>query len=50
MIGIGMLLLGVVLMVISRFVYRDFFKRKPEAADPGILEGTVIAQASVAPE
>jgi amino acid transporter len=31
-IGIGMLLLGVVLMVISRFVYRDFFKRKPEVA------------------
>jgi amino acid transporter len=31
-IGIGMLLLGVVLLVISRFVYRDFFRRKREVA------------------
>jgi amino acid transporter len=49
-IGVGGLLLGVVLLVFAHFAYPKFFKRKPEAADPGILEGTVIAQASVAPE
>jgi amino acid transporter len=47
-IGVGGLLLGVVLMVWAMFVYPRFFKRKPEVADPGILEGTVIGQASVA--
>lgn len=31
-IGVGMLLLGVVLMVVARFVYRDFFRRKREVA------------------
>jgi hypothetical protein len=31
-IGVGMLLLGVVLMLIARFPYREFFRRKPEVA------------------
>ena len=46
-IGVGMLLLGVVVMVIANFVYPAFFKRKPETAEPGILEGTVTGEASV---
>jgi hypothetical protein len=36
-IGIGSLLLGVVLMLIGRFPYREFFSRKPEVADPAVL-------------
>ena len=46
-IGVGTLLLGVVVMVIANFVYPAFFKRKPETAEPGILEGTVTGEASV---
>jgi amino acid transporter len=46
-IGIGMLLVGVVVMFIANIVYPQFFKRKPETADPGILEGTVRGEASV---
>ncbi len=46
-IGIGLLLLGVVVMVFAQFAYPSFFKRKPEVADPGILEGTVVGKASV---
>jgi amino acid transporter len=36
-IGIGSLLLGVVLMLIARFPYREFFSRKLEVADPAVL-------------
>lgn len=39
-IGVGLLLLGVVVMVFAQFAYPKFFKRKPEVADPGVLEGT----------
>jgi amino acid transporter len=46
-IGVGLLLMGVVLMVVANFSYRDFFRRKPETADPGILEGKVKGTASV---
>jgi amino acid transporter len=46
-IGVGLLLLGVVFLVISNFVYPKFFSRKWETADPGILEGTVKGEASV---
>ena len=46
-IGIGLLLVGVVLMVISQIVYPAFFKRKWETAKPGIVEGTVKGEASV---
>ena len=46
-IGVGTLLLGVVVMVIANFAYPAFFKRKPETAEPGILEGTVTGEASV---
>jgi amino acid transporter len=46
-IGVGLLLVGVVAMVVANFVYPQFFKRKPETVDPGILEGTVKATASV---
>ncbi|MFL5866590.1 MAG: APC family permease [Thermoleophilaceae bacterium] len=40
-IGIGALVLGAVLMVISMFSYRDFFRRRPEAAEEGLLEEPV---------
>jgi amino acid transporter len=46
-IGVGLLVLGVVVMVIANFRYPDFFKRKRETADPGILEGTTKGEASV---
>jgi amino acid transporter len=46
-IGIGMLLVGIVVMFIANIVYPGFFKRKPETAEPGILEGTVKGEASV---
>ena len=45
--GVGLLLLGVVVMVFANFAYPQFFKRKREVADPGILEGTVVGKASV---
>jgi len=38
-IGIGSLLLGVVLMLIARIPYHEFFKRKLEVADPSVLTG-----------
>jgi amino acid transporter len=38
-IGIGMLLLGVVLMLISWVKYRTFFARRREVVPPGVLEG-----------
>jgi len=40
-IGIGGLLLGVIMMFIAMVPYRDFFRRKPEVAPPGILEVSV---------
>ena len=46
-IGVGLLLLGVVVMVIANFASPQFFRRKPETADPGILEGTAKGEASV---
>ena len=46
-IGVGLLLLGVVVMVFAQFAYPAFFKRRPEVADPGVLEGTVVGEASV---
>jgi amino acid transporter len=36
--GIGGLILGVLLMLVSRFFFRDYFKRKLEVAPPGLLE------------
>jgi amino acid transporter len=48
LIGIGGLLLGVVLMLISWSHYRGFFRRRPEAAEPDALDAppaeTAIAQ------
>jgi amino acid transporter len=41
MIGVGLLLLGVVAMLIARLRYRDFFNRKPEVAEPGLLDGEI---------
>jgi len=39
-IGVGFLLLGVVLMVIWYAAgHRDFFRRRPEVADPALIEG-----------
>jgi amino acid transporter len=46
-IGVGLLVLGVVVMVIANVFHPQFFRRKPETADPGILEGTVQGRASV---
>jgi amino acid transporter len=46
-IGIGLILVGAVVMVVSNLIYREFFKRKLETADPGILEGTTKGKASV---
>jgi amino acid transporter len=40
-IGIGSLLLGVVVMLIAWPNYREFFARKPEAAQEGTLEAPV---------
>jgi amino acid transporter len=39
--GIGGLLLGVLLMLISRPFFREFFSRKTETAPPGILDQSV---------
>jgi amino acid transporter len=36
--GIGGMILGFVLMVISRPYFKEFFSRKPETAPPGILD------------
>jgi amino acid transporter len=49
-IGVGGLLLGVVLMVWANIAYPRFFRRKPEAADSGLLEGTATGTASVLAE
>jgi amino acid transporter len=38
-IGIGFLVLGLVLMLISMPIYRDFFGRKPEVAEPFLRTG-----------
>jgi hypothetical protein len=47
-IGVGLLLVGLIPLVISNFVYPKFFKRKWETAAPGVLEGNVKTEASVA--
>jgi amino acid transporter len=39
--GIGGLLIGVVLMVVSRPVFRDYFSRKLETVEPGLFEEPV---------
>ncbi len=46
-IGVGMLLVGVLVMVFANFAYPQFFNRKAETAQPGILEGKVQGEASV---
>jgi amino acid transporter len=46
-IGVGLLLVGVVLMFFASGKYRDFFRRKPEVADPRILTGEIQGEASV---
>jgi amino acid transporter len=40
-LGVGGLLLGLVLMLISRPAFREFFARKTETAPPGLLEQPV---------
>jgi hypothetical protein len=49
-IGVGGLIIGGVLLVFAHFAYPTFFKRKPEVAESGILEGTVTGTASVMAE
>jgi hypothetical protein len=39
--GIGGLLIGVVLMLVSRPFFRDFFTRKLEVVKPGLFEQPV---------
>jgi len=39
--GIGGMLIGVVLMLISRPFFKDFFSRKLETAKPGLIEQPV---------
>jgi amino acid transporter len=39
--GIGGMLIGVVLMLLSRTVYRDYFSRKLETVEPGLFEEPV---------
>jgi amino acid transporter len=46
-IGVGGLLIGGVLMLFANVVYPQFFKRKWETAQPGVLEGEVKGEASV---
>jgi amino acid transporter len=46
-VGVGLILVGVLVMIWANFVYPQFFRRKTEVADPGILEGTVVGKASV---
>jgi len=46
-IGVGLILVGIVFMIWANIAYPKFFRRKPEVADPGILEGTVVGEASV---
>jgi amino acid transporter len=49
-IGVGMLVVGIVVMAIANFAYPQFFRRKRETAEPGILEGRVKGEASVMPD
>jgi amino acid transporter len=43
-VGVGMLLIGVVLLVAWRvYKHEPFFKRRPEVADPRVLEGHVAS-------
>jgi amino acid transporter len=49
-IGVGGLLLGVPLMLWANAASPRFFKRKPEVAAPGILEGEVTGTASAVAE
>ena len=46
-IGVGMLVVGVLVMFIANVAYPQFFKRKAEVAERGILEGEVVGEASV---
>jgi amino acid transporter len=46
-IGVGLIVVGALVMLIANFVYPQFFKRKFETAEPGILEGEVRGEASV---
>jgi hypothetical protein len=36
--GIGGMLLGVIIMIVSRPYFKEFFSRKTETAPPGILD------------
>jgi hypothetical protein len=36
-IGLGFLILGVVLMLLWRINHKEFFKRRPEVADPSLV-------------
>ncbi len=49
-IGVGGLVLGAILMLFANLRYKDFFSRKPEVGEPGILEGEKTGEASVMAE
>jgi amino acid transporter len=36
--GVGGMLLGVIIMIVSRPYFKEFFSRKPETAPPGVLD------------
>jgi hypothetical protein len=36
--GVGGMVLGLIIMLLSRPVFKEFFSRKPEVAPPGILD------------
>jgi hypothetical protein len=42
--GIGGMLLGVIVMIFSRPVFKEYFSRKPETAPPGVLEHPLIVE------
>jgi hypothetical protein len=43
-LGIGGMILGFVLMLISRPYFREFFSRKLETAPPGVLEHPLVVE------
>jgi hypothetical protein len=51
-IGVGLLVFGAILVVVSNFVYPEFFRRKREIAPEGFLEGPATGPAvdTVTPE
>jgi amino acid transporter len=43
-IGYAGLLVGIILMLITQLSLPEFFRRKPEVADPAVLDGTILTE------